>query len=87
MPRHTTWCIIACVISYTVFTFPFGQGTLFATDLIPNADFMSFQSSLELVPYTVLGLVLVGLVHLYVMIFYGTESLFERLKAPAFIKP
>ena len=79
--------IISSVISYTVFTIPFGQGTLFATDLVGNSELMTFKSPLELITYGIMALALAGLVHVYVKVFYGIEDFFERLKARPWIKP
>ena len=79
--------IVGCVVSYEVFTAFMGQGSLFATDLIPNAKSLVFENPLELIPYSVLGLLLAGLGIFYVKVFYGTEEVFDRLKMPGWTKP
>lgn len=79
--------IVSCITSYTVFSMPYGGGTLFATDLIDNAQHLVFSSPVELVPYGVLALVLVAMVFLYVRAFYGTERLFDRINLPRWLGP
>lgn len=79
--------LFGCIISYSVFTGWFGQGSLFATELSPNAAHLAFGSPLELVPYLALGLVLCVFVKSYVSCFYGIESAFHRLPIKPHFKP
>lgn len=79
--------IVSCIVSYSVFTIPFGHGSLFAADLVDNAQHLVSESPLELLPYTVLGVVLSALIWIYVRFFYGTEAFFDRLKIKPHFKP
>jgi CIC family chloride channel protein len=54
--------------------------------LFNSPDFF-FRNPLELGPYAVLVLVLVGAGALYVKSFYGIAALFERLTIPNYLKP
>jgi CIC family chloride channel protein len=79
--------IVGCVISYSVFTWPYEQGTLFATHLTTSASALKFHHALELIPYTALGLVLAIMVIFYAKVFYGIEAAFHRLRIPSAAKP
>lgn len=79
--------LISSIIAYSTFTFWHGHGTLFATNEIANSAAMVFTSPAELIPYTVLAIVLSGLVFFYVKALYGTEHLFGRLKVLPHVKP
>jgi CIC family chloride channel protein len=73
---------ISSVVAYCVFCLVFGWGSLFES---PN---FKFQNPLELGPYLVLAMVLVGTGVFYVKTFYGTIHIFEKIKKiPNHIKP
>ncbi len=72
---------IASVVAYCIFCLVFGWGSLFETE-----DFL-FDNVLELGPYTILALVLVGAGILYVKCFYGVHNFFKKIKIPNHIKP
>jgi CIC family chloride channel protein len=72
---------LSSVVAYCVFCLVFGWGTLF-----DSPDF-TFTNPLELGPYLVLAVVLVGLGIFYVKAFYGVVQLFKRFNIPNHIKP
>jgi len=72
---------IATIVAYCVFSLKFGFGSLFAT---PH---FQFRSAAELLPYTVLAIVVALASGLFVKVFYGTHALFERLPVPRVLKP
>ena len=72
---------IASVIAYCVFCIVFGWGSLF------DSPEFRFDNPLELGPYTVLALVLVGFGWFYVRCFQGVEQLFSHLSMPRHLKP
>jgi CIC family chloride channel protein len=73
---------ISSVVAYCLFCLKFGWGSLF------DSPPFKFQNPLELGPYLVLALVLVGTGILYVKMFYGTIHYFEKIKSiPNHIKP
>jgi CIC family chloride channel protein len=72
---------IAAIVAYCVFSIKFGFGALFAT---PH---FRFRSAAELLPYTVLAVVVALASGLFVQVFYGVHALFERLHVPRVLKP
>ena len=73
---------ISSVVAYCVFCLRFGWGSLF------ESPPFHFQNPLELGPYLVLSLVLVGVGIFYVKTFYGTIHIFESIKKiPNHLKP
>ncbi len=72
---------ISSVVAYCLFCLTFGWGSLFQ-----SPDF-TFRNPLELGPYLVLAIVLVGLGIFYVKTFYGTIRLFKSINIPNHIKP
>ncbi len=72
---------ISSVVAYCLFCLVFGWGSLFET------PYFHFRNPLELGPYLVLALVLVGTGILYVKSFYGIVRLFRSLNIPNYIKP
>jgi chloride channel protein, CIC family len=73
---------IASVVAYCVFCLFFGWGSLF------ESPPFKFENPLELGPYLVLALVLVGVSIVYVKIFYGTVEFFYNIKKiPNHVKP
>jgi CIC family chloride channel protein len=79
--------LLGCIVAYSVFTIPFGQGSLFAAAEIPNAHLFVFRSPIELLFYVALGGVLAAVGYFYVRCFYGTEALFDRLRIRPWLKP
>jgi chloride channel protein, CIC family len=73
---------ISSVVAYCVFCLVFGWGSLF------ESPPFKFENPLELGPYLVLALVLVGVGAIYVKMFYGTVKFFFNIKTiPNHIKP
>jgi CIC family chloride channel protein len=73
---------ISSVVAYCVFCLAFGWGSLFESPPV------TFQNPLELGPYLVLALVLVGTGIVYIKMFYGTVKFFYNLKKiPNHVKP
>jgi len=73
---------ISSVVAYCLFCQVNGWGSLF------ESPAFKFQNPMQLGPYLVLSLVLVLFSFFYVKAFYGTVSVFERLKKiPNHVKP
>ncbi|MBT8358113.1 MAG: chloride channel protein [Deltaproteobacteria bacterium] len=72
---------ISSVVAYCLFCLVFGWGALFE-----SPDF-EFRNPLELGPYVVLAIVLVGVGFFYIKSFYGVTRLFKAIKIPNHIKP
>jgi len=72
---------ISSVVAYCLFCLVFGWGSLFET------PYFHFRNPLELGPYLVLALVLVGTSIFYVKSFYGIVRLFKSLNIPNYLKP
>jgi CIC family chloride channel protein len=72
---------IATIIAYCVFSLRFGFGSLFATPRF------TFHSAAELLPYTVLAIVVAIASGIFVRLFYGLHVLFERARMPRLLKP
>jgi len=72
---------ISSIVAYCVFSIPFGFGSLF------NTPRFTFHSAFELVPYTVLALVVALAAGLFVKVFYGLHAAFLRWSVPAPVKP
>ncbi|NVL89731.1 MAG: chloride channel protein [Desulfobacterales bacterium] len=72
---------ISSVVAYCLFCLVFGWGSLFESQ-----DFV-FRNPLELGPYIVLAIVLVGGGILYVKSFYGVHRIARAAKIPNHIKP
>ncbi len=72
---------ISSVVAYCLFCLVFGWGSLFK-----SPDFV-FRNPLELGPYLVLALVLVGTGVLYIKSFYGVIHIAAALKIPNHLKP
>jgi len=73
--------IVTTIVAYSTFGIFFGFQPLFR-----KSDF-AFSHPLELLPYTVLALVVAAATPLYVKTFYGTKRLFDRLRMPNYLKP
>jgi CIC family chloride channel protein len=72
---------LASIVAYCVFSLRFGFGSLFETPRFV------FGSALELVPYTVLALVLALAAGVFVRVFYGLHAFFRRLPVPPMWRP
>jgi len=72
---------ISSVVAYCLFCLVFGWGSLFE-----SPDFL-FRNPLELGPYLVLSLVLVGMAAFYVKSFYGVVKASHSIKIPNHFKP
>ena len=72
---------ISSIVAYCVFCLVFGWGSLFQSE-----DFL-FNNPLELGPYTLLALVLVGAGIFYIKCFYGVHHIAKRIKIPNQLKP
>jgi len=72
---------ISSVVAYCLFCLVFGWGSLF------DSPAFQFRNPLELGPYVVLSVVLVGTGVLYIKSFYGVINFFKSLKVPNHIKP
>jgi len=72
---------ISSVVAYCIFCLVFGWGSLF------ESPGFQFQNPLELGPYLVLSLILVGMGIFYVKSFYGVVRLFKKIPIPNIYKP
>ena len=72
---------ISSVVAYCLFCLVFGWGTMFE-----SPDFI-FRNPLELGPYLVLSVVLVGMAIFYVKAFYGVVKVSKAIKIPNHFKP
>lgn len=72
---------IATIVAYCVFSLRYGFGALFDTPRF------AFHSAAELLPYTLLAVVVALGAGLFIKVFYGVHGLFERLKLPRAVKP
>ena len=72
---------ISTIIAYCVFSLKFGFGTLFDTPRF------TFHSVVELVPYTVLAVVVALASGVFVKVFYGLHDVFNRWSIPPALKP
>lgn len=72
---------IATIVAYCVFSLKFGFGALFDT---PRFE---FHSAAELLPYTLLAVVVALASGMFVKVFYGIHDVFRRLRMPEALKP
>ncbi len=72
---------ISTIVAYCVFSLKFGFGSLFDT---PH---FTFHSAIELLPYTLLAVVVAMAAALFVKVFYGVHDFFHKLRIPNFLKP
>jgi CIC family chloride channel protein len=72
---------ISTIVAYCVFSLRFGFGALFDTPRF------SFHSAFELIPYTLLAMLMALSAGLFVKVFYGTHRAFGRLGIPLALKP
>lgn len=72
---------IASIVSYSIFGIAFGWSPVFLTP-----DFV-FDEPSQLLPYTILAVVVALGAALFIKVFYFTHDRFERLKVPGYLKP
>jgi CIC family chloride channel protein len=72
---------ISTIIAYCVFSFYFGFGSLFDTPPL------EFHSAVELVPYSILALVVALAAGLFTTLFYRTHDFFHGLNIPRPLRP
>jgi CIC family chloride channel protein len=77
---------ISSVIGYSVFSLSLPRGIRFMPLFGDHLQYM-MSSPLELVPLTLLALILVPAGVFYIKTFYGTHELFKRIPLPPHIKP
>ncbi len=74
---------LSSAVAYCVLCGWFGSfGHLF---FVPSD--IAFDNLFDLVPYTILAVVLVPVIWLNIKVFYGAESIFERIKGPKALAP
>jgi CIC family chloride channel protein len=73
--------IISSIIAYALFAMYFGWEPLFA---VPD---MVFRNVLELIPYTIVAIVVSQCARLFIWMFYRVHACFEELRLPLYIKP
>jgi len=73
--------IVTTIVAYSTFGIFFGFAPLFR-----RPDF-TFGNPLELLPYTILALVVAGFAPFFIKVFYGTKSFFDRMRVPNYFKP
>jgi len=73
---------VASIIAYTVYSSVFGWSHMFI-----ETSGMGFSNALELFPYLILAIVLALVAHLYINVFYGVRTLFDRININKMYKP
>ncbi len=73
---------VSSIIAYSVYSSVFGWHNMFI-----ESSKVGFSSPWELLPYLALGVILALLSHLYIRVFYGINSLFNKLKINKMFKP
>ncbi len=74
---------LSSAVAYCVLCGWFGS----FTHLFEVPSNLAFNNLMDLGPYTVLALILVPIIWLNIKVFYGTESLFDRMKGPKAFAP
>jgi len=72
---------LSSIVAYCTFSLHFGFGSLF------RCPPLSFHSPWELIPYTLLGVLVAGGAWFYVWMFYFVHERFDRARIPAWVKP
>lgn len=72
---------ITSVVAYCVFSLFFGFGSLFATPSVALLD------TAEILPYTLLALIMAYAARFYVKVFYTVRDLFQKLPVKPHFKP
>jgi CIC family chloride channel protein len=72
---------LSTIVAYCVFSIPFGFGSLFATPPF------TFQSPLELIPYTLLALLVALAAGAFVKVFYAVHAYFHRSSLAPHFRP
>ncbi len=73
--------IISAIIAYSVFCIFYGFSPMFITQPV------KFISPMELIPYTLLGLICSVFGIFYVKAFYGVRDIFKKINIPDHFKP
>ena len=73
--------IISAIIAYSVFCIFYGFSPMFITEPV------KFNRPIELIPYTILGLICSIFGIFYVKSFYGVRDLFRKINIPNHFKP
>lgn len=73
---------VASIIAYTVYSSVFGWSHMFI-----ETSGMGFSNALELFPYLILAIILALAAHLYINVFYGVRTLFDRFNINKIFKP
>lgn len=73
---------VSSIIAFSVYSFRYGWDHIFT-----NVGQHGFSQPLELIPYTLLALVLAFAALIFVKSFYGVRKLFSDWKIPQYIKP
>jgi chloride channel protein, CIC family len=76
---------VASTIAYSVFCFSLPEQYRFLPLFGGDLEF-DFKSPLELIPYALLALVLVGAGVLYIKTFYWTHATFAKIRLPSYVK-
>jgi CIC family chloride channel protein len=73
---------VSSIVAFSVYSFGYGWDHIFS-----NAGQHGFNNPLELIPYTLMALVLAMAALAFVKVFYGTRNLFRKWNIPNFVKP
>lgn len=73
--------IVSSIIAYAIFSMYYGWSALFS---IPD---MAFRNLWELVPYTIVAIVVSQCARLFIWIFYAVHTVFEKLRVKPYLKP
>ncbi len=74
--------VVSSIIAYSVYSFRFGWEHIFT-----NVSEHGFSNPLELIPYSIEGVVLALAALLFVKSFYGMRGVFTRWNIPKILKP
>ena len=75
-------CVLASIVAYSIFSLLYCRGALF----FPGP--VDFALPVELLPYTIFGMVCAGVGYIYIHIFYGARDFFfKRLPLPKLLRP
>ncbi len=73
---------VSSIVAFSVYSFGYGWDHIFA-----NAGHHGFSNPVQLLPYTIEGLVLAFAALAFVKSFYGIRKLFQRWSIPNYVKP
>jgi CIC family chloride channel protein len=75
------------IIAYSVYTLSLPESVRFLPLFGADLGNYAFATPLELIPYAILAVILVGVEIVYIKVFYGTHVLFARLPVPKALRP